>query len=232
MKSKLLNNCIAIFALITILLLFQGINFIKAFGVISFFFIIAPLFPFFILKKIAHRKKLRLLTINIIVTMLMIVTILYFLLIELLLITLQSGLLSPFPVKSNNIERTKYNKGIAKLERLYGAERIAHFPNSIPEDATNYYFQLEDAFDGLNTHYIMFNSNKQYINNVKNKYKKDCIMFTTKAELSTKNIDIYINEIKDDDKICLLHRKNAKEIYTSGVVTKYPNTVIFFFADF
>lgn len=232
MKYMFLDVTIIISALVLILILFQGIDFIKVFGIILIIIIVLPLVFFFVLKNTSKKYKWKIITTNIITSLLIIFSLFYLLFVEIFFFALKSDFLFPFSKEPKLPKLSEYSKEIESLKSKHGVYKMRHFPDKIPDNASNYYFQIEDAFDGNNTDYVKFDSNKKYINDVLKKYKKDCVVFMTSEDLYKSGIKIYINELGSSDNICLLHKKQNNEVYTSGFVTKKPNTIIFFYANF
>lgn len=232
MKYTFLNITTIISALVSILLLIQGIDFIKVFGIALVVIIVIPLALFLLLQKISKKYSWKLTTKNIATYLLIVFSLFHLLFIEIFFFMLKSDFLSPFSIGPKVPGISQYDTEIKALKKKSGFYDMRHFPDKLPENISNYYFQIEDAFDGKNTNYLKFDSNEKYINDVLNKYKKSCVSFTTNENLYKSGVELYINELKSQDYVCLLHKKEDKERYTSGIAIQKPNTIIFFYADF
>lgn len=232
MKYTFLDVTIIISALVSILILFQGIDFIKVFGLVLIIIVVIPLVFFVVLKNISKKYRWKIITTNIITSLLIIFSLFHLLFVEMFFFALKSDFLFPFSMGPKLPKISEYSREIESLKKKHGFYKMRHFPDKIPDDASNYYFQIENAFDGNNTDYVKFDSNEKYINDVLNKYKKDCVIYAINENLYKSGIKIYINELGPNDNICILHKKQNNEVYTSGFATKKPNTIIFFYTNF
>ena len=134
-------------------------------------------------------------------------------------------------LKDRDIKVSKYHEMLKEIKADTKNGDFSFFPQEIPANATNYYFQLEDSFDGYNTHYVRFDIDKEYIDNVLKNSK--CEILTTKDKISNYNVNIYPSELQNADKICILHKSTQDDRYTSGIsVYNDTNTIYFFFANF
>lgn len=73
---------------------------------------------------------------------------------------------------------------------------LRSYENSKTEKETQIDENIQELANFILNHVITAGKEQAFLDfqvglNLLNGYKKDCIMFTTKAELSTKNIDIY-----------------------------------------
>lgn len=172
MKYTFLNITTIISALVSILLLIKGIDFIKVFGIALVVVIVIPLVLFLLLQKISKKYSWKLTTKNIATSLLIVFTLFHLLFIEIFFFMLKSDFLSPFSIGPKVPSISQYDTEIKALKKKSGFYDMRHFPDKLPENISNYYFQIEDAFDGKNTNYLKFDSNEKYINDVLNKYKK------------------------------------------------------------
>lgn len=233
MKNKFLDITVITYVLVSLLIIFQAIEFIKVFGLLLVFIILLPLILLFILKKISNKYNWKNITTNIITSIIIVSSLFHFLFIEILFFVLKSDFIFPFSLGPKLPKISEYADEIDTLKRKHGFYDMRHFPDKLPDDVTNYYFQIEDAFDGLNTDYLKFDTNKTYIDGLLKKYNKECEVFSTYENLYKKGTSLQINELDSEDNVCLLHKKNDKEVYTYGfAIKKNKKSVIFFYADF
>ena len=124
---------------------------------------------------------------------------------------------------------TQYDKMHKKVKNYYS---ITHFPEKLPSNATNYYFQFEDAFDGYNDYYVRFSADKTYIENEKNKFKGKCDKSITKEYFNNFHFSTLDKELINADELCILHKSTDKEIFTSGIsIYNDTNTLYYLFAN-
>ncbi|MDD3593899.1 MAG: hypothetical protein PHX18_04650 [Candidatus Gastranaerophilales bacterium] len=135
-----------------------------------------------------------------------------------------------FPDGPETPSAYSYSGKVRNLKRYAGFE---HFPNQLPDGISDYHFQIDRAMND-NTHYVKFNINKQYIENIMKEYGSKCIIFTDKENFDKYDITIYPDEITDADKICILHKASFQDNapYTSGIAIYNTNTIYFFLADY
>lgn len=125
----------------------------------------------------------------------------------------------------------KYHQAIQKIKKDSKINGMSHFPQKIPENAQNYYFKIEDAFDGYDTHYVKFDADKTYIDSIIKKSK--CEILASKNDINKYNVNIYSSELQNADEICILHKSTQKERYTSGIsVYNDTKTIYFFYSNF
>lgn len=107
----------------------------------------------------------------------------------------------------------RYEVSLKKLKNKEWKYGLDHFPEKLPQEIKNYYFQIETSFDGYDTHYVKFDTDKTYIDSLL-KHSK-CKIRTSKDKIDNYCIDFYMSELKEADKICILHKKTQQEVYTS-----------------
>lgn len=231
-KSGILFLNIIIFFFLAVAVFFTLILliFYKDAAILGLIFLIPPLIMF-ILKKIATHYKWK--SITIILSSIFIGIILFicsFLVEAGIIIGAEFWNTEPkTPIQS------EYSSELKKLKRYYPNNELAHFPEEIPENAQNYYFFIENSFDGHDTHYLKFSENKNYINNVMKEYKPKCSIYTDSKNFDKYDVTIYTNEIRNTDKICILHKAASKddERYTTGIaVNDTTNTIYYFIANY
>ena len=199
--------------IVCLCLIFQGLfAFIDANFVFCIFCII-PLFILLILKFTSSKLKRFRYFFNITAAIFFVIFVFYWLLIE------YFAHIQYSPSKIN------YSNSVNTLKKREGAERLSHFPKKIPQNAKNYFMQIESSFDGYDMNYLSFETDKAYVNRMFNNYEKNCKILGSYRELTDKGIIIYINSLDDNDKICIL--KN--EGYTSGLIFAQTGSKIYFF---
>ena len=125
---------------------------------------------------------------------------------------------------------TKYDKMHKKVKKYYD---INHFPEKLPSNAINYYFQFEDAFDGYNDYYVRFSVDKNYIKNEKNKFEDKCDKSVNKEYFNDFHFRTLDSELINADNLCILHKSTGNERYTSGIsIYNDTNTIYYFFANY
>lgn len=126
-----------------------------------------------------------------------------------------------------------YETALSSLtDRTYA---IAHFPEKIPDGATNYYFRIENAFDGYNIHFLKFNIDKEYIENEIKKHKSKIRRQVNLSEPGT-----YILEqplAKDIDRtkyeVYMLQNENGDTKYTAGFIASTEcGEIVYFYANY
>ena len=130
--------------------------------------------------------------------------------------------------------KNEYPFVIKKYIDRYG-NKIGFFPDTIPDNANDYYCLFEDNFDGYNIHHLRFKTDKKYIENTINK-NKDKIY----QKIEYDKIDDYYKLIDDsfdiEDKsntvVYILKDKNFDRDYTSGIITSKSNEILFFYINF
>lgn len=134
-------------------------------------------------------------------------------------------------LKDRDINVSKYPEMLEEIKADTKIGDFSFFPKEIPQNATSYYFRLENSFDGYNTHYVKFNIDKPYIDNVLKNSK--CEILTTKDKINSYDVNIYSSELQNADIICVLHKGTKDNEYTSGIsVYNDTNTIYFFYSNF
>ena len=125
---------------------------------------------------------------------------------------------------------TKYAKMHKKVKNYYD---INHFPEKLPSNATDYYFQFEDSFDGYNDYYVRFSTDKTYIENEKNKFKGRCDKSINNDYFNDFHFRTLDSELINSGDLCILHKSTDNERYTSGIsIYNDTNTIYYFFANY
>ena len=148
-----------------------------------------------------------------------------------LLVFLFAGMIIFHSLKNRDIKISKYHEILKEIKTDTKTGDFSFFPQEIPTNATNYFFKKENSFDGYNTHYVKFDTDKAYIDNVLKKNK--CEILTTKDKITDYDVNIYPPELKNADRICVLHKSTRYNKYTSGIsIYDNTNTIYFFYANF
>ena len=125
---------------------------------------------------------------------------------------------------------TQYDKMHKKVKNYYS---ITHFPEKLPSNATNYYFEFEDAFDGYNNYYVKFSTSGDYITAEKDKFKTQCKILTDKNHFRDIRPRPMSLEIEEADETCFLSISSYADKYTSGIsIYNDTNTIYYFFANY
>ena len=53
-------------------------------------------------------------------------------------------------------QKDDYTKSLLKIQSEYQNDGFNHFPPKLPDNVTDYYFFIENSFDGEDTHYLKF----------------------------------------------------------------------------
>lgn len=177
-----------------------------------------------LIAKKFNWKKVTNICVNVLLSLL---TILYFLFIS-LGITAAAFFWDTTP-KEPTIEN--YQSELYKIKARY-APGFDHFPMVLPNNISNYYFYIENSFDGYDTHYLKFNTDSSYINNeFKNKCNNQTI---SKEQVNEDNyISYYTTRFDDATQYCILHKRTPDEHYTNGIATNNTrNTIYYFYANY
>ena len=163
-------------------------------------------------------------------------------------------------IVSNNYDEILFfamNTNAAKVVRNYGyyhppkeeypytipilpfkKHRFQHFPSTLPDNSTNYFFEIEKDTHGYNFHHLSINTDKKYINNLLKKYKGKIADKINFAEIDnfyrdiSREFDIYDKDEKTFI-VYILKNENSDEDYTSGfVISEELQQVIFFYANY
>jgi hypothetical protein len=125
---------------------------------------------------------------------------------------------------------TKYDKMHKKVKKYYD---INHFPEKLPSNATDYYFQFEDSFRGYNNYYVKFSTSGDYITAEKDKFKTQCKILTDKNHFRNIRPRPMSLEIEEADETCFLSISSYGDKYTSGIsIYNDTNTIYYFFANY
>lgn len=226
-KPQLIDYSSALVFIISAAMIFQSINcdFLPHYK--CAFLLLIPFFSFVFINILSRLLNWKKTTINIFSIVLLALTFLYLLIIEFYVLVglqlFQNGPIKP-PMK-------RYEVSLKKLKNKEWKYGLDHFPEKLPQEIKNYYFQVETSFDGYDTHYVKFDTDKTYIDSLL-KHSK-CKIRTSKDKIDNYGIDFYMSELKEADKICILHKKTQQEVYTSGIsVYNDTNTIYFFYANF
>lgn len=121
-----------------------------------------------------------------------------------------------------------YKSELRNIKSQYKNPEFDHFPQTLPNDIEDYYFFIENSFDGEDTHYLRFKINSEYVNN---ELKQKCINpIITQKEL--KNMDILASNstiYEGTSQYCLLHTKHDSGRYITGIATNDEHTLIYYF---
>jgi len=125
---------------------------------------------------------------------------------------------------------TKYDKMHKKVKNYYD---ITHFPEKLPSNATEYYFQFEDSFRGYNNYYVKFSTSGDYITAEKDKFKTQCKILTDKNHFRDIRPRAMSLEIENADETCFLSISSYGDKYTSGIsIYNDTNTIYYFLANY
>lgn len=121
-----------------------------------------------------------------------------------------------------------YKSELRKIKSQYENPEFDHFPQTLPNDIEDYYFYIENSFDGEDTHYLRFKINSEYVNN---ELKQKCINpMITRREL--KNMDVIASNspiYEGTSQYCLLHTNHDSGRYITGIATNEAHSLIYYF---
>jgi len=114
--------------------------------------------------------------------------------------------------------------------------QIKHFPVKIPEKAYNYYCERENDPRGFNIHYVKFNIDDKYLNEIIKQNQKNINEKINMADINQyyRYIDLRL-KLEDEEKYdaYILKNENSDDTYTSGfVISKEKHEIIFFYANY
>lgn len=209
-------------------MIFQAVFVFDNFNYLLFFLSLLPVGIFLLFRKMFKKFNWNYGTKMILKIIGGIITIIFLFIVEL-------GIFLSLPYTTNEPSVRQYKNSIKKLQHQYKKCDLTYFPEKIPQDATNYYFYIGTTFDGYNDYYLIFNTDKAYIENFIEKYKDDFSIIGTKNELNKKRLSIDINEIEDNDIIYLLKQRNPKDCENCKfgfAINENDNRVCFFFQNY
>lgn len=114
--------------------------------------------------------------------------------------------------------------------------QIKHFPIKIPEKAYNYYCERENDPRGFNIHYVKFNIDDKYLNEIIKQNNKNINEKINMADINQyyRYIDLRL-KLEDEEKYdaYILKNENNDDTYTSGfIISKEKHEIIFFYANY
>ena len=121
-----------------------------------------------------------------------------------------------------------YQSELCKIKSQYKIPAFDHFPEILPNNIDDYYFVIENSFDGYDTHYLKFKADSGYINN---ELKQKCISRPiTREQVDKENLlSYYTLKFGEGSQYCLLHKRIPGEQYTTGIATNNEHNVIYYF---
>ena len=117
-----------------------------------------------------------------------------------------------------------YTKSLYKIQSEYQNNGFSHFPETLPENITDYYFFIENSFDGEDTNYLKFKTNPTYVNK---ELQEKCNNKTVSKE-SISNW-FYTGKFQDADAYCIIHKSKQNEHYSTGIATNKDHNIIYYF---
>lgn len=119
-----------------------------------------------------------------------------------------------------------YSKELNVIKEKYSDGTYNHFPEFLPSNISDYYFIIEKSFDGENTDYLKFRTDKSYIDN---EMRKECQYKLKKEEINRNYFWINPNKFEYADEYCILHMRNQTETYTTGIAADKEHQIIYYF---
>lgn len=121
-------------------------------------------------------------------------------------------------------KQDNYVKSLSKIKSQYRDNEFDHFPDVLPKNITDYYFFIENSFDGEDTHYLKFRTDSSYINNeLKEKCNNKTVPKNTISEW------FYTCKFPEVNEYCILHRAQTGERYSTGIATNKERNIIYYF---
>ena len=117
-----------------------------------------------------------------------------------------------------------YTKSLYKIQSEYQNNGFSHFPEILPKNITDYYFFIENSFDGEDTHYLKFKTDSSYVNK---ELQEKCNNKTVPKESVSNRF--YTNKFPDAEEFCILHKSKQEELYSTGIATNKDHNVIYYF---
>lgn len=207
------------YIVLTIFLVFQCFTQLGMYMLILLPLILLPIAAVLILKLVFKKIKLNMIFSNIFMAICGILAVIYFLIFSFIAAYMPSAKLVP---------RFLYVPEIQRLKKENAGYSV--FPSGLPRKIKKYRFEQESAFDGYNTNYLRFQTNKEYVDKIRQEYKNSCQEITTNRELLDNYQNVYITGL-DNEQICITHKNTEQEPYTSGIVLG-EDTVYFFFSNY
>lgn len=122
--------------------------------------------------------------------------------------------------------KSKYNKELANIKSQYNNNGFEHFPENLPKNAEDYFFEIENSFDGEDTHYVTFTTDRSF---VEKELSDKCDTIYTKNELYENDITIYTSKFSYADEYCIIHKSTKTQRYVSGIATDKNHEQIYYF---
>lgn len=124
-----------------------------------------------------------------------------------------------------------YPQAIADFKKHYPKEALAHFPDELPEQYSDYKFKIyNSSFLGDYVYKLSFKSNKEYVDKIKNTYFNKCIDKRINLSFNEETGNYYINDysLGPYAEICTLHRKGTNG--KSNAILAVENNILIFYA--
>ena len=120
-----------------------------------------------------------------------------------------------------------YKTELNFLKNYYSKEKFSHFPNEIPLSAQNYYFYVEHGWDN-SVDLLYFDTDENYINSIRKKYKDKCKAYGTKSEIFSKYLYPHVQEAQNEDILCMFNLPSGDDRYLTGYLIG-KNRIYFFY---
>lgn len=133
-----------------------------------------------------------------------------------------------FYISEAYVPKFAYEKELNKLKDRIGMEPLSHFPKKIPEQARNYQFKIEDAWDE-SEYTVSFKIDKLYRDKVINDFYNCCTVYIDKNH-PHEHIPLHAMEAKDSDQFCYFTLKAVDNYYYySGIAVNNDTDTIYYF---
>lgn len=121
-------------------------------------------------------------------------------------------------------KQENYTKSLYKIQSEYQNNKFNHFPETLPENITDYDFFIENSFDGEDTHYLKFKTNPTYVNK---ELQEKCNNKTVSKESVSNRF--YTNKFSEAEEFCIIHKSKQEELYSTGIATNKDHNIIYYF---
>ena len=130
--------------------------------------------------------------------------------------------------------KSGYEQNLRRIAMDYTSEYFKHFPKKLPEDISDYYFFLENSFDGYDVFYLRFTKDKDYVDAEISQKCPNTELLTAEQLPSTGHTE-YISRLSSEGakEYCIIHKSNwdiPNNAFTSGIATNSDHDTIYYFS--
>ncbi len=130
--------------------------------------------------------------------------------------------------------KSAYERNLDRITLDYTPEYFKHFPKKLPEDISDYYFFLENSFDGYDIFYLRFTKDKEYVDS---EIMRKCpsTELLKEEQLPSVGHTEYISRLSSEGakEYCIIHKSNhdiPNNSFSSGIATNSDHNTIYYFS--